>query len=91
MLRLVQGFALGGEWGGAVLLVSEHGDAERRGFWAPGRRPARRPGKLLATGVLALVAAADRRPQFESWGWRIPFLLSAVLVVRRSVDPCLGR
>ncbi|MFL6140853.1 MAG: MFS transporter [Labedaea sp.] len=80
-LRLVQGFALGGEWGGAVLIVSEHGDANRRGFWASWPQCGAPGGNLLATAVLAILAAVQSDAAFLSWGWRIPFLLSAVLVV----------
>ena len=80
-LRLVQGFALGGEWGGAVLIVSEHGDSERRGFWASWPQAGAPGGNLLATGVLALLAWLQSDAAFLSWGWRIPFLLSGVLVV----------
>ncbi|MCX4776262.1 MFS transporter [Streptomyces sp. NBC_01264] len=80
-LRLVQGFALGGEWGGAVLIVSEHGGAEHRGFWASWPQSGAPGGNLLATGVLALLAAVQSDAAFLSWGWRIPFLLSGVLVV----------
>jgi metabolite-proton symporter len=80
-LRLVQGFALGGEWGGAVLIVSEHGDAERRGFWASWPQCGAPGGNLLATAVLAILAATQSDEAFLAWGWRIPFLLSAVLVV----------
>src|SRR3954464_7936105 len=58
-LRLVQGFALGGEWGGAVLLVSEHGDARRRGFWASWPQTGAPAGQLLATGVLSLLTATQ--------------------------------
>jgi len=90
-LRLVQGFALGGEWGGAVLLVSEHGDARRRGFWASWPQTGAPAGQLLATGVLSLLTAVLSDEAFGSWGWRIPFLLSGVLVIvglwiRLSVD-----
>ncbi|OIJ68494.1 MFS transporter [Streptomyces mangrovisoli] len=90
-LRLVQGFALGGEWGGAVLLVSEHGDARRRGFWASWPQTGAPAGQLLASGVLSLLTAVLSAHAFGSWGWRIPFLLSGVLVavglwVRLSVD-----
>ncbi|MET9142265.1 MFS transporter [Streptomyces sp. NPDC004042] len=90
-LRLVQGFALGGEWGGAVLLVSEHGDARRRGFWASWPQTGAPAGQLLATGVLSLLTALLSDDAFGSWGWRIPFLLSGVLVmvglwIRLSVD-----
>jgi metabolite-proton symporter len=80
-LRLVQGFALGGEWGGAVLIVSEHGKPEHRGFWASWPQAGAPAGNLLATGVLALLAAFQSDAAFESWGWRIPFLLSAVLIL----------
>jgi metabolite-proton symporter len=80
-LRLVQGFALGGEWGGAILIVSEHGDAKRRGFWASWPQAGVPLGNLIATAVLAILAAVQSDAAFESWGWRIPFLLSAVLVV----------
>ncbi|WP_128429958.1 MFS transporter [Streptomyces cyaneus] len=91
MLRLVQGFALGGEWGGAVLLVSEHGDARRRGFWASWPQTGAPAGQLLATGVLSLLTAVLSDSAFNTWGWRIPFLLSGVLVIvglwiRLSVD-----
>ncbi|MEV0440627.1 MFS transporter [Streptomyces spectabilis] len=81
VLRLVQGFALGGEWGGAVLIVSEHGGAAHRGFWASWPQSGAPGGNLLATGVLALLAAVQSEAAFESWGWRIPFLLSGVLVM----------
>lgn len=81
LLRLVQGFALGGEWGGAVLLVSEHGDDEHRGFWASWPQAGAPGGNLLATGVLALLAAVQSEEAFLAWGWRVPFLLSGVLVV----------
>jgi len=81
VLRLVQGFALGGEWGGAVLIVSEHGSAARRGFWASWPQCGAPGGNLLATAVLAVLAAVQSDEAFLSWGWRIPFLLSAVLVV----------
>ena len=90
LLRLAQGFAVGGEWGGAVLLVAEHGDRERRGFWASWPQAGVPAGNLLAAGVLAIMAAVQSNDDFLAWGWRIPFLLSAVLVaigwwVRSSV------
>jgi metabolite-proton symporter len=90
-LRLVQGFALGGEWGGAVLLVSEHGDQRRRGFWASWPQGGAPAGNLLAAGVLSLMTGVQSDQQFLAWGWRVPFLLSAVLVmvglwIRLSVD-----
>ncbi|MFF4378902.1 MFS transporter [Kitasatospora sp. NPDC001547] len=81
VLRLVQGFALGGEWGGAVLLVSEHGDQRRRGFWASWPQGGAPAGNLLAAGVLSLMTAVQSDAEFLAWGWRVPFLLSALLVV----------
>jgi metabolite-proton symporter len=91
VLRLIQGFALGGEWGGAVLIVSEHGDAKRRGYWASWPQAGVPFGQLLANGLLFLLSAVQSQDDFNSWGWRIPFLLSAVLVliglyVRLSVE-----
>ena len=80
-LRLIQGFALGGEWGGAVLIVSEHGDDRRRGFWASWPQCGAPGGNLLATAVLAILAATQSDATFLAWGWRIPFLLSGVLLL----------
>ncbi|WP_033292599.1 MFS transporter [Amycolatopsis jejuensis] len=79
--RLVQGFALGGEWGGAVLLVSEHGDSRRRAFWSSWPNVGPPLGNLLAAGVLAVLGAVLPSAEFLSWGWRIAFGLSAVLVL----------
>jgi metabolite-proton symporter len=81
VLRLIQGFALGGEWGGAVLIVSEHGDPARRGFWSSWPQAGAPAGQLIANGVLAGLAAFQSDTAFDKWGWRIPFLLSAVLVL----------
>ncbi|OLL74256.1 transporter [Pseudonocardia sp. Ae168_Ps1] len=81
LLRLIQGFALGGEWGGAVLIVSEHGKPEHRGFWASWPQAGAPAGQLLANGLLAVMALVQSEEAFQAWGWRIPFLLSAVLVL----------
>ena len=80
-LRFVQGLGLGGEWGGAVLMVSEHGDQRRRGLYASWPQVGVPAGNLLAAGVLALLAAVLTDEAFTAWGWRVPFLLSAVLVL----------
>ncbi len=90
-LRLIQGFAFGGEWGGAVLLVSEHCPDDRRGFWASWPQSGVPLGNVLATVVLLVLSANLSDEQFLSWGWRIGFWLSAVVVligywVRSSVD-----
>ena len=79
--RLAQGFAVGGEWGGAVLMAAEHGDDSRRGFWTSWPQAGVALGNLLATGVLWVLAAVQSDDAFNAWGWRIPFLLSAVLVL----------
>lgn len=81
VLRLVQGFAVGGEWGGAVLMAAEHGNAARRGFWASWPQAGVAAGNLLAAGALALMARLQSDADFLSWGWRIPFLASVLLVV----------
>jgi metabolite-proton symporter len=81
VLRLVQGFAVGGEWGGAVLMAAEHGDSARRGFWASWPQAGVAAGSLLSAGVLALMAGIQSEADFIAWGWRVPFLLSVVLVV----------
>jgi len=80
LLRLAQGFAVGGEWGGAVLIVAEHGDAARRGFWASFPQAGVAGGSVLAAAVLAVMAGTVSDQAFLVWGWRVPFLLSAVLI-----------
>ena len=79
-LRFVQGFAVGGEWGGAVLMAGEFGDARRRGTWAGWPQVGVPAGNLLAAGVLAAMAAWQNEADFLAWGWRVAFLLSALLV-----------
>ncbi len=80
VLRLVQGFAVGGEWAGATLLSMEHAGKKSRGFAASIVGSGAPSGAVMAT--LALMPfAAMAQDQFLTWGWRIPFLLSAVLVV----------
>jgi metabolite-proton symporter len=81
LCRLVQGFAVGGEWGGAVLMAAEHGSDEHRGFWSSWPQAGVPLGNLLATGVLWVLAAVQSEDTFLEWGWRVPFLLSAVLVI----------
>jgi metabolite-proton symporter len=81
VLRVLQGFAVGGEWGGAVLMAAEHGDAKRRGYWASWPQAGVPLGLLLSAGILALMAGIQTPADFERWGWRVPFLLSAILVV----------
>ncbi|MDN5635969.1 MAG: MHS family MFS transporter, partial [Brevibacterium sp.] len=81
LLRLIQGFAVGGEWGGAVLLVAEHSPNKERGFWASFPQSGVPLGNLLATGVLLVLTATLTEEHFISWGWRVAFWLSAVIVL----------
>jgi metabolite-proton symporter len=79
-LRFLQGLGLGGEWGGAVLMTLESGDPKRRGLNASWPQVGVPIGLLLANGALSLTGALTSGAAFESWGWRVPFLLSGVLV-----------
>ncbi|WP_035780388.1 MFS transporter [Arthrobacter sp. H14] len=81
VLRFVQGFAVGGEWGGAVLLVAEHSPSKSRGFWSSWPQSAVPMGNLLATGVLFVLSATLSDEDFLGWGWRVAFWLSAVIVI----------
>ncbi|MFZ0832343.1 MAG: MFS transporter [Mycobacterium sp.] len=81
VLRFLQGFAVGGEWGGAVLLVAEHSPIRSRGFWASWPQAAVPVGNMLATLVLLVLTATLSDAAFLSWGWRIAFWLSAVVVL----------
>lgn len=80
LLRFAQGVGVGGEWGGAVLLSSEYGNPNKRGFWASAAQIGPPAGNLMANGVLALLAATLTDEAFVSWGWRVAFLISALLV-----------
>lgn len=79
-LRLLQGFGLGGEWAGAILMAAEYSDAPRRGFWCGLVQAGGAAGNLLATGILAVLAATQSNEAFLAWGWRVPFLFSAALI-----------
>jgi metabolite-proton symporter len=80
LLRVVQGIGVGGEWGGSVLMSMEWGSARRRGFMASWPQVGVPLGLLLSTGMVRLVSGATG-DDFETWGWRIPFLVSFVLVL----------
>lgn len=78
-LRVIQGIAIGGEWGGATLMVTEHAEPHRRGFWNGVMQMGSPIGSLLSvTVVTAITLLPDEA--FVSWGWRLPFLLSVVLL-----------
>jgi MFS family permease len=79
LLRAVQGVGVGGEWGGAALMAFEHAPPRRRGFAGSVVNAGTPTGVVLASGVLALFLILPEN-DFATWGWRIPFLLSAVLV-----------
>jgi metabolite-proton symporter len=79
--RVMQGIGVGGEWGGSVLLAGEWTDPARRGFttsWAQFGAPA---GLVLANGALALMSAVMSEESFLTWGWRVPFLASVLLIL----------
>jgi MFS family permease len=80
-LRFVQGLAVGGEWGGAVLMALEHAPPTRRAFYSSFPQMGIPAGLILANLVFLLVTTALTGEQFAAWGWRIPFLFSAGLVV----------
>lgn len=91
VLRFIQGFAIGGEWGGAVLLVGEHSPDHRRAFWTSLTQAGAPVGNLLATGVLATLAIVLSEGAFLDWGWRVAFWASGILIfvgywVRRNVE-----
>ncbi|WP_449277506.1 MFS transporter [Leucobacter sp. GX24907] len=89
VLRLVQGLALGGEWGGAAIMVVEHAPRGRRGLFGSFVQMGVPTGLLLATGAFSLVGMLPEE-QFMSWGWRIPFISTVALIlvghyIRRNV------
>lgn len=80
LLRFAQGFAVGGEWGGGVLLVAEHSPNKTRGFWASFPQAAVPIGNLVATVVLLILSRTLSQEAFLAWGWRVGFWLSVVIV-----------
>src|SRR4051795_2049842 len=80
LLRILQGVAVGGEWSGSVLLSMEWGDQKKRGLMASWPQLGVASGLILGTGFLTLMSIWTTDAQFASWGWRIPFLASLVLV-----------
>ncbi|MDQ6740284.1 MAG: MHS family MFS transporter [Actinomycetota bacterium] len=79
VLRLLQGIAVGGEWGGAMLVALEHSPAKRRGFAASFANMGGPAGAVMATLMVSAVSIMPKA-QFLAWGWRVPFLLSLALV-----------
>ncbi len=85
LLRVLQGFSAGGEWGGAALMAVEHAPRGRRGFFGAFPQIGVPLGMILATLVLLVLNAAIGKEAFAAWGWRVPFLLSVVLIVVGAV------
>jgi MFS family permease len=91
LLRILQGFSAGGEWGGAALMAVEHAPTARRGFFGAFPQIGVPIGMILATSTLWILTSNMSPEAFMAWGWRIPFLLSIVLIavgylIRRSVE-----
>ena len=80
-LRAIQGFAVGGEWGGAALLAVESAPSGKKAFYSSGIQVGYGVGLLLATGLVSLISSLTTDAQFLSWGWRLPFLFSVLLVL----------
>src|SRR6185295_6020795 len=80
-LRLVQGLALGGEYGGAAIYVAEHAPPGKRGYYTSWIQTTATLGLFLALLLILGIRTAMGEESFGEWGWRIPFLLSAVLLV----------
>jgi len=79
VMRLIQGIAVGGEWGGAVLMAVEHAPAGRKGFFGALPQMGVGPGLILASGAMTAVSLLPEASML-SWGWRLPFLASALLL-----------
>ncbi|QAY72051.1 MFS transporter [Agromyces protaetiae] len=90
-LRILQGFSAGGEWGGAALMAVEHAPTKRRGYFGAYPQIGVPVGMILATATLWVLTSSMSPEAFLEWGWRVPFLLSIVLIfvgylIRRAVD-----
>lgn len=90
-LRLIQGLGIGGEWGGALLLAYEYAPPEKRGLYGSIPQMGVTIGMFLGTGALTFITFVISIDAFVSWGWRVPFILSAFLVlfgfwIRKGID-----
>ncbi|MEV8338269.1 MFS transporter [Leucobacter sp. NPDC077196] len=91
LLRVLQGFSAGGEWGGAALMSVEHAPENKRGFFGAYPQIGVPLGMILATATMWVITTSLTEEQFLSWGWRLPFLFSIVLIlvgyfIRRAVE-----
>src|SRR5512141_1990144 len=80
-LRILQGLALGGEYGGAATYVAEHSPERKRGFWTSWIQITATAGLFMSLGVILITSTVLGTERFTAWGWRVPFLLSALLVL----------
>lgn len=81
VLRIAQGLGVGGEWGGAVLMTYEYAEPKKRGFYGSLPQVGLSIGLCMGAGIVALLSSALPESHFMAWGWRVAFLLSAVLIV----------
>ena len=81
LLRFAQGLAIGGQWGGAMLLVTESAPSDQRGYYGAFAQAGAPIGEILANLALIITSALVSEEFFNTWGWRIPFLASAVLIL----------
>ena len=79
-LRAIQGFAVGGEWGGAALMAVESAPEGKKAFYSSGVQVGYGVGLILSTGIVSIISQSIDNAAFKSWGWRLPFLFSVVLV-----------
>ncbi|MCV9917123.1 MFS transporter, partial [Burkholderia pseudomallei] len=91
LMRAIQGFAVGGEWGGAALMVVESAPKQKKAFYSSGVQVGYGVGLVLATVIVSILSHTLGEAAFKSWGWRLPFVFSIVLVliglwVRKSMD-----
>lgn len=91
LMRILQGFSAGGEWGGAALMAVEHAPTNKRSFFGSYPQIGVPLGMLLATGFMFILTSSMSSEQFMDWGWRIPFISSVVLIlvgylIRRAVS-----
>jgi MHS family shikimate/dehydroshikimate transporter-like MFS transporter len=81
LLRAIQGFAVGGEWGGAALMAVESAPEKKKAFYSSGVQVGYGVGLILATGIVSILSQTMDNETFRAWGWRIPFVFSVVLVL----------
>ncbi|XPP26852.1 MAG: MFS transporter [Leucobacter sp.] len=91
LLRIIQGFSAGGEWGGAALMSVEHAPVNKRGFFGSYPQIGVPMGMILATATMWIITTSMTEDEFREWGWRLPFLFSIVLIfvgylIRRAVE-----